>query len=257
MRVPIGGRRALWPIRPALPCRRCAGRSCRRTTGNWLGCGRHAATVTPRRTGSREISSPLLPKEPSDVLTMLPGIAGITGAAALCLLLTCWKSYRPQHDGGGEGTLTVLAAHRPRRGRTTTTGPRRPTPAPRTATTTVIHIGRCGAALSRTPAAHPGSSPPPLAATDPGPTADAPDLRRTALRAGRRDSPPHAPTGHPIHRLSAGTAHTTPARDYAPPKTPHVSTMDHSWSATNRPRTMNITNRLPRPALARKGKSIC
>ncbi|MEV6233741.1 hypothetical protein AB0L88_38365 [Saccharopolyspora shandongensis] len=44
---------------------------------------------------------------------MLPGIAGITGAAALYLFITCWKSYRPQHAGGGEGALTVwqLIAH--------------------------------------------------------------------------------------------------------------------------------------------------
>ncbi|WP_177226863.1 hypothetical protein [Saccharopolyspora shandongensis] len=44
---------------------------------------------------------------------MLPGIAGITGTAALYLIITCWKSYRPQHAGGGEGALTVwqLIAH--------------------------------------------------------------------------------------------------------------------------------------------------
>ncbi|MEV0699383.1 hypothetical protein AB0I53_15895 [Saccharopolyspora sp. NPDC050389] len=47
------------------------------------------------------------------MLAMLPGIAGITGVAALYLITTCWKSYQPQHAGGGEGALTVwqLIAH--------------------------------------------------------------------------------------------------------------------------------------------------
>ncbi|MEU5845122.1 hypothetical protein [Saccharopolyspora shandongensis] len=47
------------------------------------------------------------------MLAVLPGIAGITGVVALYLIITCWKSYRPQHAGGGEGALTVwqLIAH--------------------------------------------------------------------------------------------------------------------------------------------------
>ncbi|MFI0471055.1 hypothetical protein ACH347_43965 [Saccharopolyspora sp. 5N102] len=47
------------------------------------------------------------------MLAVLPGIAGITGVVALYLITTCWKSYRPQHAGGGEGALTVwqLIAH--------------------------------------------------------------------------------------------------------------------------------------------------
>ncbi|MEV0049671.1 hypothetical protein AB0H34_04130 [Saccharopolyspora shandongensis] len=44
---------------------------------------------------------------------MLAVLPGITGVVALYLIITCWKSYQPQHAGGGEGALTVwqLIAH--------------------------------------------------------------------------------------------------------------------------------------------------
>ncbi|MEU5850414.1 hypothetical protein [Saccharopolyspora shandongensis] len=40
-------------------------------------------------------------------------IATVAGVVAYYLIVTCWKSYRPQHAGGGEGALTVwqLIAH--------------------------------------------------------------------------------------------------------------------------------------------------
>ncbi|MCI2422027.1 hypothetical protein MOQ72_31805 [Saccharopolyspora sp. K220] len=47
------------------------------------------------------------------MLAVLPDIAAIAAAPAFFLLATYWKTYRPQHAGGGEGALTVwqLIAH--------------------------------------------------------------------------------------------------------------------------------------------------
>ncbi|MEV0700781.1 hypothetical protein AB0I53_23125 [Saccharopolyspora sp. NPDC050389] len=41
------------------------------------------------------------------MFAMLPSIAAIVAAPTLLLLAMHWKSYRPQHAGGGDGALTV------------------------------------------------------------------------------------------------------------------------------------------------------